>query len=301
MADREQPRQHLPGPTGPKPRTGRLWAPAAALFGLGLILATSPPAAAALDSGLQQAIVTSNAQGLLVQRMTKAAGLIALGVQTEQARTELRDSRAAFEATIGRLWNSAPPAGDPDDNETLARLWRGFNAEVQRLEQAHSITPAQITPILVQGAALAAAIERRERRYVEAASASSLAQVLAKLNHAAGQQSILAERMAKDFIIRAYRGGAAAASEGPDDNRARFERVLQGLLDGAPELGLLPAPTEPLRRELREIGAAWRELKPLLADDGAAAPSRERIAELAARQRVLLQALLDLERLYGAL
>lgn len=309
IQDRPELSSPAPSRPGAKQRSRRAWAPAAALLGLAFLLLTTPPASAALDSGLQDAIVASNTQGLLVQRMTKAAALIAMGIRTEEARAELQDSRLAFQAALAQLHVPSPDAASrasthavgPNEIAALTTLWHAFNDEVQQLEHAHSISPTQITPILARAAALTAAIERSEQRYVKAATVSSLARVLAKLTHVAAQQSILAERMAKDFVILAYQQRAASDTERLTENRDRFERVLEGLLLGAPELGLLPAPTESVRRELQAIKAAWDELKPLLTTEGLAAPSRARVAEVTRRHSLLLEELAQLAQLYAAL
>ena len=66
------------------------------------------------------------------------------------------------------------------------------------------------------------------------------------------------------------------------DSTREFDDVINGLINGDPERGLLAAATEEIKRELLKVHMMWRDVRPILDAAASGHPvSKDRIAIVA--------------------
>ncbi len=217
---------------------------------------------------LSTAINLAGRQRMLIQKMSKEACFVALGIAPEDNRKRLHEDIRMFEETLHGLRNGSRrlrlvPARDPEILKQIGvveRMWKGFkplllHAGAPRTEEAIRGIAKYNMPLLKEMNRVVELYERHASR-----KASSISR---KVN-LAGRQRMLTQKMTKEACFIAlgiepekYRAELAKTA-------ATFDRVLDGLIDGDRELGLGRTFEQAPRRQLLKVKELWKKFRPLL-------------------------------------
>ncbi len=217
---------------------------------------------------LSTAINLAGKQRMLIQKMSKEACFVALGVTPEDNRKRLRADIRLFEETLQGLKKGSRrlrlvPTRDPRILKQIAvveRMWKDFKPLL--LEAGGPRTDIAVVGIAKRNMPLLKEMNRVVQLYERRASRKASA-ISHKVN-LAGRQRMLTQKMTKEACFIAlgiepdrYRAELARTA-------ATFDRVLRGLLDGDRELGLERTFEEAPRRQLLKVAALWKRFRPLL-------------------------------------
>ncbi len=217
---------------------------------------------------LSTAINLAGRQRMLIQKMSKEACFVALGIAPEDNRKRLHADIRLFEETLHGLRHGSRrlrlvPTRDPGILRQIAvveRMWKGFKplllqAGGSRTREAiHGIARYNM-PLLKEMNGVVILYERH---------ASRKASAISRKVNLAGRQRMLTQKMTKEACFIAlgveperYRADMARTA-------AVFDRVLEGLLNGDRELGLNRTFEQAPRRQLLKVKQLWKRFRPLL-------------------------------------
>ena len=280
-------------------------------YGLALMAVTLPASgrpAAATGSAVSGMIAVVGQQSMIIQKIFKEMLLVALGIERQENLAALRSSREQFDATLSALRHDQALRGLRDDQavrarfEALIQLWPPFDDMI-----LSGITASQVSHNLVDALAeldplLTGAADATLESLVERAKANKRLAGLARSLSTAAVQRTLTQKMAKEFLLVAYRYEADANRERLSRSYETFDQILQAMRDGDPDRRLIPAPTRSIRAKLAEVELVWRGHLPLLRSVAAGAqPARDMVAEAARSNLHLLRGTEEVFALYAKL
>ena len=262
---------------------------------------------------LVRAVKAVAAQRTLTQQMSKDLLLAAVSDTKSDSLQRLRANGELFDRVQKglRFGDESLNLAATSDADVLKRLdqvdelWQLFQTAILAAVTTENVTDAQVTrmaslnlPLLT---ATDRALEAYERLVVKNAK-GGLFSLLGKAVSAAQDQSMLSQKISKEYLLIAYGHQQDRNTKSLQRSVAEFDRILKGLRDGDSTIPLIPAPNAEIRAQLDAAHSVWRELKPLLDAAGAGAKpdaaSIERVAELDAQ---LLDEMNKAVRLYEAL
>ncbi len=241
---------------------------------------------------LSTAINLAGRQRMLIQKMSKEALFIALGIMPGNNRKRLENDVHTFETTLRGLHKGdarlhLSPTRDPAILKQLGiveSLWKDFRPLLLQIGEGGNQKKALQGIVKLNMPLLKAmnrAVQLYERRAPKGASGISR-----KVN-LAGRQRMLTQKMTKEACL-------IASGIRPDAYRAElartiatFDRTLKGLLDGDRELGLSETLEQAPRRQLQKVLAIWRDFRPLLNEPY----TRKRLERLNRENLILLKAM----------
>lgn len=237
-----------------------------------MTVAVPGPATAQRQDPRQRMIALAESQTMLAQKMSKELLLIALGIDKKRNRGNLRASRALFERTLKALRDGddelgSPGSRNPDFLEGLSKvgeLWLLYDATIDRSAASNAITEDQVGTLDDLGRPIAEAVADAVEILHEEARQAGLVSMLGTTIRLAAHQLALTQQMSKEFLLIAYGHETRKNRKALSDTMALFDRTLEGLINGDPELRLLPAPSPDLRAQLRMAGRMWDDFRPLL-------------------------------------
>ncbi len=217
---------------------------------------------------LSTAINLAGRQRMLIQKMSKEACFIALGIAPDDNRERLRNDIRTFEDTLRGLRKGSRrlrlvPTRDPGILKQIGiveGMWKDFRplllqAEGDRAERAIQGIARRNMPLLKEMNRVVQLYERQ---------ASKKASAISRKVNLAGRQRMLTQKMTKEACFIAmgiepdkYRAELARTA-------ATFDRVLEGLLNGDRELGLYRTFEQAPRRQLLKVQELWKRFRPLL-------------------------------------
>lgn len=218
--------------------------------------------AAAADLSVSAAINKAGRQRMLSQRIAKAYCQLGLGVMPEASTRQLKESLALFESQLGELKQF--PAAKPvrDSVVALDKAWQPFKATA-----AGPVTRPGCEKLTRQSDELLAAAGALTARIQESAGVPA-----GRLVNMSGRQRMLAQRLAKLYMLRAWGFDSPALRDEMDSARNEFSGAL-GTLLAAPEN------TASLRRELDAVALQWEWFQNALSQDFAYASYRLVVAD----------------------
>ncbi len=249
-------------------------------------------------------------QNMLAQKMSKELVLVALDIDKNRNLNNLKSSRARFERTLKALRDGdtdlgAPGSSNPDFLESLGKvgeLWLVYEATLRRSANSRSITADQVGTIADLTGPMSDAVEEAVEILHEEARQKHLISMLDTTVEVLAHQAALTQQMSKEFLLVAYGHEVDRNRRALKNSMALFDRTLNGLLNGDPELQLLPAPNQDIKAHLRMVARMWDEFRPLLSvgtrGTGLDRASIERIVQV---NGPLLDAIDDAVELYEAL
>ena len=211
----------------------------------------------------------SGKQRMLTQKMSKESFLVALGIDPDANRANLKKTMALFDRTLKGLKNGdeglklakAPNAKIAAQLDVVMKLWKTFQPLVAKVA-AGSADAATLTAIAKNNLPLLREMNKAVKMFEKAAGADT--GELAVVINLSGRQRMLTQKMTKEYLL-------IALGIDPDANRANlkktmalFDRTLKGLLDGDPEQGLPGTKDEKIRAQLKKVMALWANFAPLL-------------------------------------
>ncbi len=303
-------------PSHPMPRDPHLTAADAGRrrflhYCLALMVVTLPAPgrpAAATGSAVSGMIALIGRQSMIIQKIFKEMLLVALGIERQENLAALRRSREQFDATLAALRHDQALRGLRDDEvvrakfEALIQLWPPFDDMI-----LSGITASQVSHNLVDALAeldplLTGAADATLESLVERAKADKQSAGLARSLSTAAVQRTLTQKMAKEFLLVAYRYEAEANRKRLLRSYETFDQILRAMRDGDPERRLIPAPTRAIRAKLAEVELVWRGHLPIMRSvvEGTQ-PERDMVAEVARSDLHLLRGTEEVFSLYAEL
>ncbi len=217
---------------------------------------------------LSTAINLAGRQRMLIQKMSKEACFVALGIAPEDNRRRLHADIRLFEETLQGLKRGSRrlrlvPTRDPQILKQIGvveRMWKDFKPLL--LQAGGPRTDAAVLGIAKRNMPLLKEMNRVVQLYE--GRASRKASAISRKVNLAGRQRMLTQKMSKEACF-------IALGIEPDRYRAEltrtaatFDRVLRGLLDGDRELGLQRTFEQAPRQQLMKVAALWKRFRPLL-------------------------------------
>ena len=203
------------------------------------------------------------------QRITVSIAHLSLGFDREANLARLRAAHEGFEENLAKLSAGDPSIGlprpEPKMQEILRELrlaWdinKGVGLDVMESGEAalkDIAIAAQLDQMVIDAAVRAR--EEYEKKYLKNNLVSI--DVLALIQ--AEQQSFRIEKMAKQLLLIAMKYDVDVQREQLAASTVIFNRVLHGMIDGDPELQLIPVRNPALRTELIRTKDAWSRVQP---------------------------------------
>jgi nitrate/nitrite-specific signal transduction histidine kinase len=218
---------------------------------IGLTLgATSAGAADVPDAA---AVSRAGQQRMLSQRIVKAYSQIGLNVQPTTAMAQLTESGALFEENLEALVPVVEPSVE------LRRLFNklaGAWTPMRNL-MSSAVSRDNAIRLAAQAEVVLAAAERLTRGLEDAGKKG-----ISRGVNVAGRQRMLAQRLAKGYLLHAW---------GVDNSalREEMELAMHEFSGGLASLQALPGNTGEIREEIAEMSLRWEWLKAALAGEGA--------------------------------
>ena len=211
----------------------------------------------------------SGKQRMLTQKMSKEAMLVALGVEPEKNRENLKKTMALFERTLKglkdgdkglRLARTFQP-GIRKQLDVVMGLWKDFKPLVAKVAQGKA-DKATLLAISKKNLPLLAQMNKAVKMY-EKASGSDTADLAVVIN-LSGRQRMLTQKMSKEFFLIALGVDKQTNRNNLNKTAALFDRTLKGLKDGDKEQGLPGTKDAKIRAQLEKVEALWKDFYPLL-------------------------------------
>jgi hypothetical protein len=220
----------------------------------------------------QRVINLAGMQRMLTQKMSKESVLVALGIDREQNLKSLEETRTLFALTLRGLRQGdaalgLPETTEPEILEDLSKveaLWPTFEKTIRSSVKGGQVSEDQLATIALLNEPLLQAMDQAVQSYEDAATRGELRSVLAVAVNVSGRQRMLTQKMTKEFLLIAYDHEAKKNRDSLKQTYRLFDKTLNGLLNGDPELRLLPAPTPELKVQLRKVQRLWDEFLPAL-------------------------------------
>lgn len=268
------------------------------------------PATAQVQGNRHRMISLVQSQNMLAQKMSKELVLVALNIDKNRNLRNLESSRALFERTLKALRDGDGELGssgssNPDFLEGLGRvseLWLLYEATLRRGAKGRAVTADQVGTIADLTGPMSDAVEGAVEILHEEARQKQLISMLDTTIELLAHQAALTQQMSKEFLLIAYGHEAKKNRRALKSSMALFDRTLDGLLNGDPELQLLPAPNQEIRAQLRMVARIWDDFRPLLSTGTRGAGiDRENMRKVAEVSGPLLDAINEALSIYEAL
>ncbi len=217
---------------------------------------------------LSTAINLAGRQRMLIQKMSKEACFVALGITPEDNRKRLHADIRLFEETLHGLKKGSRklrlvPTRDPQILKQIGvveHMWKDFKPLLLQVDGARA--KAAMIGIAKRNMPLLKEMNRVVQLFEH--HASKKASAISRKVNLAGRQRMLTQKMTKEACF-------IAMGIDPDHYRAEmartamtFDRVLKGLLDGDKELGIQRTFEQAPRRQLLRVAGFWKRFQPLL-------------------------------------
>lgn len=209
----------------------------------------------------------SGRQRMLTQKMSKEAFLVALDIEPEKNRENLKTTMALFERTLKGLMNGdrEQQLAPPPNRKIRAQLekvmvrWLQFRPLVDKVANGATDRPT-LERIARTNLPLLKEMDRAVKLYEKAAGTDTAESAL--VINLAGRQRMLTQKMTKEYLLVALEIDARENRKNLAGTMALFDATLKGLLDGNDRLP--PAKDPAIRAQLKKVMALWNAFAPLL-------------------------------------
>lgn len=227
-------------------------------------------------SSLNRSISLASQESLLIEQMTNGTMLAVLNIDREQNLREVQEAHDLFDRTLRGLRSGDPELGlvaatAPEVLGQLDRVeafWPRYDTTITDITLALS-TSADVDQSYIR--------ELEDIHTLMIESVDGMIDAFEKHTHGGGTHSILSstlngsgqlrsfsQLMLGEMLAIAYNYHEAENREQLGTATRNFDRTLAGLINGDPELRLLPAPNDDIGAQLTEIAQLWSQLRPIL-------------------------------------
>lgn len=231
------------------------------------------PAYAGAKIDFKHTINLADRERLLSQRMSKELLLVALGYNKKENLRNLQSSHDMFSRVLkGLHYGDAELALEPvDDTEVLDKLsrveeiWPLFEAALNDSVTSGHVLRDHVEIVADLSLPLLQAMDEAVDSYEELDAREHKAFSL--IDHAinlAGRQRMLTQKMSTEYLLIAYGHSVEVNRRRLTESMAEFERTMDGLINGNPDLKLLAAPNTRIRSQLRAVHRLWQDFKPMV-------------------------------------
>ena len=229
------------------------------------------PAYAGAKIDFKHTINLADRERLLSQRMSKELLLVALGYNKKENLRNLQSSHDMFSRVLkGLHYGDAELALEPtDDSEVLDKLsrveeiWPLFEAALNDSVTAGHVLRDHVEIVADLSLPLLKAMDEAVDSYEELDARQHNAFSL--IDHAinlAGRQRMLTQKMSTEYLLIAYGHSVEVNRRRLTESMTEFERTMDGLINGNPDLKLLAAPTPGSARSSVPCTACGRTSSP---------------------------------------
>lgn len=232
---------------------------------------------------INDAINKAGRQRMLSQRMAKAWLSIGLAIEVPRAQRILNDSMALFDRQFVELKAYAPTKAIRDTYVALESLWSDYKTALVGQQPGK---PAATNLVELDGRVLKLAHQGTVQ--LEQHSGKSLG----RLVNIAGRERMLSQRMAKFYLIQAWRVAVPDAGKELEAARTEFVQALKTLREA-------PEATPTIRQELDLADQQWAFFDNALRRVADAADSPQRAVEVFSSSENILQVMDRVTGLYA--
>jgi len=203
------------------------------------------------------------------QRITVSIAHLSLGFDKENNLARLRTAHEGFEKNLDKLYSGDASIGLPPPNRAMLGIlgdlrlaWeihKGVGLDVIVTGEATRkdiAIAAQLDQMVIDAAVKAR--KAYQQKYLK----NNLVSIDVLTLIQAEQQSFRIEKMAKRLLLIAMEYDVDKQREQLAASTLIFNRVLNGMIEGDPELQLIPARNPALRAELIRSKDAWGRVQP---------------------------------------
>ena len=222
------------------------------------------------DKELATTINLSGKQRMLIQKMTKEALLIHIGLDKEKSIENLKESSSLFDKTLKGLINgdkslSLVKIENKDISKQLDvvnRLWRPFYREIKKIlsnradESSYEFLEKNNMSLLKEmnrAVELYSSLDREDGKFK-----------LANDINLAGKERMLTQRMAKDILAIKNNLNVQKYIKDFKESRSLFSKILKGLQNGDKDLKLVGTDIPNIVNQLKIVDKSWKDMQPIL-------------------------------------
>ncbi|MCK4711817.1 MAG: type IV pili methyl-accepting chemotaxis transducer N-terminal domain-containing protein [Marinosulfonomonas sp.] len=228
------------------------------------------------DVGGPQRIDYAGKLRMLSQRIPGAACILSTAPDSESVRQSLIDDHEEFERILTALhdgdeeWGIIGAETDRRIHQRLDEievLWRPFHDAVDGILKGNDVD-ASLEFLATNNMALLESavvlVSEVSREYSNPAEMSAAGAMLVNI---AGRQRMLLQKILKEYCGVVHGIDALGTQEDLDATLALFHAVLDALLEGNSDAGVLPPPTDEIRQKLQVFSDEWHKVEAILDKD----------------------------------
>lgn len=242
----------------------------AGVFSLIILILAGSPAEAQVQN--KRSYTLAGRQLLLIERMTNSALFAALGIDAAPGLTSIHWSRNRFDRMQTELRDGNPylglnPTMKPEllDKLDIADLrWQRYDSLFGEITTSASVSKAQIRALTASHADTIKALSQMVDSYGYFAYGGSYHSILSTTIIETGQLRADTQLVLRGLMMAAYHDYAAPERQLLDQLTKDFDKTINGLIHGNPQLRLLPAATDEIKIELTKVDLMWKKVQPIL-------------------------------------
>ena len=225
------------------------------------------------DVGGPQRINYSGWLRMLTQRLTVGAAILSRSPDSEFVKETLIEERDNFDMALAALRDGNDELGiigaETDRRivhnlDIIAEQWVPFRAAIDGILSGDDVDKNLefiAANNMVLRDAVIKTIDEISREYSNPAEMSAASAMLVNIS---GRQRMLLHKLVKEYCGVIYGVDALGTQEDMDATILLFNAVLQALLNGQPDAGILPPPTDEIRQKLQIFIDDWSKVEAIL-------------------------------------
>ena len=250
------------------------------------------------NAEMARAINLAGKQRMLLQRMSKEALMVALQIDKEMAKKELKANIQLFERTLQGLAHGDKelglvPVEDPNIQKAIDKLqkrWQPFRDALMKVLH-NNYDRKTIEYIKNNNLDLLKRMNAIVEMYVALNKGEKIKR--AQAINLSGKERMLSQKIAKDVLLVQY--GYDDQTRMLREDKKLFARILHGLQVGDKGLGLEETKLPWIKRELKKAQKMWQEYAKLAV---AKKLSPQELKELVAKSDALLAQMNKITKMY---
>lgn len=247
---------------------------------------------------MARAINLAGKQRMLIQRMSKEALMVALGVNKVKAQNKLKQDMELFERTLQGLVHGDKGLGLVSSNnekiekaiKELQNRWKPFREQLQKI-LAGTYDKTTVEYIKNNNLELLNRMNKIVEMYVALNKGKKIKR--AQAINLAGKERMLSQKIAKDVLLIQY--GYKDQAPILKKDKELFERILVGLQKGDKHLGLEKTRLPWIKKELIKAYNMWQKYANLAKMQKL---SLQKLQELVAESNALLEQMNKITKMY---